>query len=243
MLDDARWCYPPHAFSDPTDAQRTVPVHHAKVLDVREVEQLRAAAVAARERNQFTLCRPCDHGGEYRTTWLQGVTLPSAVARIIDNLVSLMKEADVHASWGLLLDQDHEVRCIEFHEYVAGQGCDAGIRSGAPDMTHYDAGSLVTLDLMLSDTKDFEGGSFATPEQDGTLQAHSFEQGDVLVFVSHKYHHVSPVTSGTRAVLVIELWRGPRRTCAHRCLNPMGDCHFSRAALEGIEEFLPFVST
>merc|ERR1711871_684408 len=31
---------------------------------------------------------------------------------------------------------------------------------------------------------------------------------DLLLFLSHKYHCVSPVESGTRNVLVAELWEG-----------------------------------
>jgi hypothetical protein len=53
---------------------------------------------------------------------------------------------------------------------------------------HYDAGSLVTIDAMLSSTDDFEGGAFQTLEPDGELKKHTFEIGDVMVFQSHKYH-------------------------------------------------------
>jgi hypothetical protein len=49
---------------------------------------------------------------------------------------------------------------------------------------------------------------------------------------------VEPVTRGTRVVLVAELWRGPEKTCAHRC-QTLGACGHSlahvragRAALE-----------
>ena len=52
----------------------------------------------------------------------------------------------------------------------------------------------------------------------------------------------SPVTSGTRQVLVAEVWAGRERTCAHRCEQHDGDCPvtlgLSRAAAEidGLEE-------
>ncbi|CAD7928677.1 unnamed protein product [Amoebophrya sp. A25] len=42
-------------------------------------------------------------------------------------------------------------------------------------------------------------------------------RGDALLFVSHKYHCVQPVTRGTRRVLVLEFWRWPERRCGHRC--------------------------
>ena len=51
-----------------------------------------------------------------------------------------------------------------------------------------------------------------------------------------------PVTSGTRQVLVAEVWAGQERTCAHRCEQHDGDCPvtlgLSRAAAEidGLEE-------
>jgi hypothetical protein len=47
--------------------------------------------------------------------------------------------------------------------------------------------------MMLSSTDEYEGGAFQTLEADGTIKAHQYEQGDALVFVSHKYHCVAPV--------------------------------------------------
>lgn len=55
---------------------------------------------------------------------------------------------------------------------------------------------------------DFLGGNFQTLEADGHLKPHQFELGDALVFVSHKYHCVAPVTAGRRRVLVTELFSG-----------------------------------
>ena len=81
------------------------------------------------------------------------------------------------------------------------------------------------MDLMLSPTSDFEGGTFSTLESNGELRDHTFEQGDLLVFLSHKYHMVSPVTSGTRKVLVCELWDGLERRCNCRCDLPWGPCN------------------
>ena len=36
-----------------------------------------------------------------------------------------------------------------------------------------------------------------------------------------------PVESGRRRVLVVELWDGVERDCAHRCLNPAGSCSYT----------------
>ena len=83
---------------------------------------------------------------------------------------------------------------------------------------------MLTCDMMLSDpSSDFTGGEFRTLESDGELATHTFERGDCLVFVSHKPHCVAPVTSGERRVLVVELWEGLERECAHRC-----EWHWSR---------------
>ena len=64
---------------------------------------------------------------------------------------------------------------------------------------------------MLSDATAFEGGAFATSEPGDYLLQHPFEKGDLLLFLSHKYHCVSEIESGTRNVLVAELWEGDER--------------------------------
>ena len=51
-----------------------------------------------------------------------------------------------------------------------------------------------------------------------------FEKGDMLLFLSHKYHTVAEVTSGLRQVLILELWQGEERECAHRCEQHWGAC-------------------
>eukprot|EP00928_Gymnodinium_smaydae_P057731 TRINITY_DN40954_c0_g1_i1.p1 TRINITY_DN40954_c0_g1~~TRINITY_DN40954_c0_g1_i1.p1 ORF type:complete len:233 (+),score=31.08 TRINITY_DN40954_c0_g1_i1:76-699(+) len=102
-------------------------------------------------------------------------------------------------------------RVVEFHRQHAPS-------SGIPDPFHYDLDSLVTLDVMLSEPgTDFHGGQLRTLEPDGRQSEHAFSFGEVLAFQGHKYHCVSPVTSGCRSVLVVEYWRGPARTCPHRC--------------------------
>ena len=73
---------------------------------------------------------------------------------------------------------------------------------------------------MLSSTREFEGGAFQTYEADGSMKSHPYEQGDAIVFPSHKYHSVAPILSGRRSVLITELWQGPERSCAHRCMHP-----------------------
>ena len=118
--------------------------------------------------------------------------------------------------WGLLRGRDPlslHFRTVEVHRYGAGG------RLGAA--RHFDGGSLLTMDVMLAEPGvDFEGGHFATPHADGSVGrvAHArFGRGDGVVFCSHKFHNVEPVTRGERRVLVAELWRGEEKTCPHRC--------------------------
>ena len=73
------------------------------------------------------------------------------------------------------------------------------------DPGHFDAGSLVTCDMMLAAPgTDFEGGDLCTaePPPGGGETSHGpeFQRGDLVLFVSHKPHHVRPVARGTRQV-------------------------------------------
>ena len=73
---------------------------------------------------------------------------------------------------------------------------------------HVDQGSLLTIDILLTDVDEIEGGVLQTLEADGELKRHEWAKGDALVFLSHKYHCVSELTRGTRNVMVCELWQG-----------------------------------
>ena len=130
--------------------------------------------------------------------------------------------------WGLLSgprapprDEIH-ARCVELHE-VTPPGALAAPR-------HRDAGSLVTVDVMLgAPGVDWEGGELCSLETDGALaRAPLGALGDAAVFVSHKYHCVAPVTRGVRRVLVVEFWHGDERHCGHRCDTRRGPCAFDR---------------
>lgn len=171
---------------------------------------------------------------------------------LLDKLLQAALDADKEQNWQILNGDltDVNIRVIELHTVNAG--------GGLLDRTHCDKGSLVTVDVMLSDDKiHFSGGEFVTLEviEDDGLDApegqqqqqqqkkserkkeekkckevlikHPFEQGDVVVFPSHKYHSVNPVTGGLRQVMVVELWRGRARHCPHRCLAHMGECNYS----------------
>ena len=61
-------------------------------------------------------------------------------------------------------------------------------------MKHYDSGSLLTMDVMLSQPgEDFEGGNFVAPMKGGGVDRLHLNQGDAVVFISHKYHNVEPI--------------------------------------------------
>lgn len=116
--------------------------------------------------------------------------------------------------WGLLDGIDASTRLqprvIEHHLVSPG--------GSLADPFHFDEGSIITADVMLAEPGvDFEGGRFCTMEGPGETQTWPFAKGDVLVFVSHKYHSVKPVTKGLRDVLVIEFWEGRPCSCPHRC--------------------------
>ena len=116
-------------------------------------------------------------------------------------------------NWKLLAARKRSAlnfRTIEYHEY--------GQQGSLDQPNHYDEGSLITMDIMLSTPgKDFEGGSFVAPLADGNFMQPQFCKGDAIFFVSHKFHNILPITSGNRVVLVAELWEGAEKECAHRC--------------------------
>lgn len=123
---------------------------------------------------------------------------------IRQRIVALGRNCD-QSHWGQMAgaglpESELGIRYVEYHRMVQG--------AGLANPKHYDSGSTVTVDIMLTDTEEFDGGQFRTLEADGKFQAYDFEQGDALVFASHKYHCVSALTSGKRSVLVTELWTG-----------------------------------
>ena len=83
---------------------------------------------------------------------------------------------------------------------------------------------------MLADQDEFDGGAFETLEVDGSCTRPEFAIGDVLVFPSHKYHCVRPVTAGQRKTLILEFWLGEERICPHRCEQHWGQCDYKPGA-------------
>ncbi len=145
---------------------------------------------------------------------------------IREKLMLAAEEANRKEGWGLLERATSPVRprCVELHSVER--------RGSLPWPWHHDAGSLITVDVMLSDpSSDFTGGELRTLEPDGTMREHEFGRGDALVFCSHKPHCVQPVSGGRRQTLIMELWEGEERECAHRCDRHFGPCaHSARSS-------------
>jgi hypothetical protein len=99
-----------------------------------------------------------------------------------------------------LLPPPLSIRVAEHWEYSVG--------GGLVDPHHYDVDSVLTIVALLSDETTFEGGTFRTLESDDSQLEHPMAQGDVICFVSHKYHNVVPITNGVRCSFVMELWQG-----------------------------------
>jgi hypothetical protein len=118
----------------------------------------------------------------------------------------------------------------EYHEMRVG--------GSLPNIEHYDIGSIITVDIMLQiaedgalfqtlETPDYNISASETDVTSGAnMKTHEFTEGDALVFVSHKYHSVTPLRRGSRKVLVVEYWHGRQRRCGHRCDRPFGICTF-----------------
>jgi hypothetical protein len=229
------------------EAQLTRVVHVKHFLSESELRaldevlecQLLRMPLGTFSRDSKGIMQLCD--APWETTYLHtDHSLQKLCPRLREQLLTVAEQADASEGWGLLPASRPDAageaagtnfRVIELHRVRAG--------GALPDPAHFDGGSLVTIDVMLSEPgRDFTGGQFCTPEADGSTTAHGgLERGDALVFVSHKRHHVRPVESGLRRVLVAELWDGPERACAHRCLDPRGECHYSTAIVHA-ERFL-----
>ena len=200
------------------EAQRTAVVRVPGFLDEEAIHRVDAVAalVAASAGEQDIHRRQGAPAGSWSTVFINA-QLSTLLPTLHDALFAAARQADTQ-TWKLLDEErsDLAFRCVEYHAVTPG--------GGIPMAKHHDWGSLLTLDVMLSDPgTDFEGGAFQTLE-DGAQQTHRFERGDLLIFHSHKYHSVQPVTAGRRRVLVSEIWEGLPRRCARRCDTPWGPC-------------------
>ena len=212
---------------DESTAQRTQAVRVRGLLSGEDIEALhRAGAETARRHPESTVDRSA--WGQPEGTWLVTfLNTDGAFEQALPALHAKVRAAAVavdRAQWNLtagVADGQLNYRVAEYHtmrsELDDGQPTGGGLRT----LRHMDQGSLLTIDILLTDPADIEGGVLQTLEADDQLRGHAWERGDALVFLSHKYHCVSELTRGTRQVLVCELWQGtenpsPSRDEEHR---------------------------
>jgi hypothetical protein len=217
------------------DAQRTVVRRMPGFLSEADLESIhlaaetcRAAAASAGFKVSSTYERQVREGG--RTVWLNHRVLellPELHARMMGAAQAASREL-----WGGVLDDRIalHLRSSEYHT-VIHDAEDSG--RNIPMPVHADYGSLVTINLMLSDRSEYQGGTFQTLEADGSMLAHTFERGDALILLSHKWHSVTKLEGGRRNILVSEIWEGLPRRCPQRCDQPWLPC-LCRMTEEGL---------
>jgi hypothetical protein len=214
----------------PDAAQKMRVVRLKRFVSDVEIEAIKAHVADVRACHLVGTLERSESGrtqqnGVWRTAYLHtNGAFKAALPTLFDKMRKTIEEVDVSSGWevmGAFSKESLNFRTIECHEYHAG--------ARLADAKHFDAGSLITMDVMLQDPgSDFSGGEFITAEADGTVTTHTFEKGDCLLFVSHKRHNVRPVTKGKRMALVAEIWHGEEKTCAHRCAK-LEPCTFTLA--------------
>ena len=196
----------------PELAQHMPPIILRGFLSPKEVHALLRAAKRAQrqhvvgmiERNpQGESGRKAAGKGVWRTSYLHtddwfGANFPALAHKIRQGALSTAAHLPDNAQLASFVEQHNPTelhfRTVELHEY--------GPRGNLGDHQHYDAGSLLTIDVMLSRRGvdgDFDGGQFLLPvhdkEEDADNQQGSAAQvideefscpGDVLIFPSHK---------------------------------------------------------
>lgn len=123
-----------------------------------------------------------------------------AFLQLLEETITARMRAEDSCRWGLLGRRAVALRSMEYHAYEDG--------GSVMDPEHRDDGSLLTISVLLSRRRSFEGGIFNTFLEDSRVE-HCLDIGDAVLFVSEKRHNVSPV-KGQRQALVLELWDGLR---------------------------------
>jgi len=151
----------------PTEAQRTAVARIPGFLSAREcddvrdvVRGLKCATIERSAGGQHVFMGP------WTTTYLHtDDQFRQRLGGLRSRLLAAAVAVDGRERWGQLDETaDVNFRTAEYHQYQPG--------GGLRDARHYDAGSLITMDLMLAAPgADFEGGAFVTPEADGCVVA------------------------------------------------------------------------
>lgn len=121
-----------------------------------------------------------------------------------DTLWHFVNEANIEAL-GVEVMNRAEMQYTEYHAEANGHyGWHNDVNWTSPKLID----RKLSLTVQLSDPADYEGGDFEfrdAPMPPATLK----KKGAVLVFPSHLYHRVTPVTMGTRLSLVAWFY-GPK---------------------------------
>lgn len=211
-----------------TDSQNKDVIVIEKFLDKNEIDLLLKTVLEIQsecgisKRDKHGINKYKDEDAPWKTIYLHtNREIQKKLPHLLDKIMNQIKLKDKE-TYNLLKDLDDiSLRTIEYHEVSKG--------GGLPEKNHFDGGSLYTIDIMLVDNNEFTGANFMTLENDNKFKIHKFNYGDALIFYSHKYHSISELESGIRKVLVIEIWQGKEKTCAHRCVDHRyDDCHYTK---------------
>ena len=150
------------------DAQHSKVIRLPRFLSDDEIQQIQSLAAVSEER-----CRPWqaahNRSGMWDTLYLSASgTFRKALPELCQKLITAAIRVDAETpGWGVLQGAKGAVvpRVVEYHT-VRTHG-------SLPWVHHCDEGSLLTIDVMLCDTNDFEGGKFQTLEADGHLMPHT----------------------------------------------------------------------
>ena len=226
----------------PIEVARRTPVKRIQgFLSDAEIKELTATAAAVRA--EVGVVERPTRGGGWNTVYLNA-ELGRRLPWLRERLLAAVSDTDQELWGSVLTGKTVNLRCAEYHT-VTPPG-------NLAYEQHLDHGSLITIDIMLSTAppsstatprikegqpfrrthshhifprSDFDGGGFETSEPGDYMLSHPFEKGDLLLFLSHKYHSVAPVTGGIRNVLVAEFWEGDEREPADgRCDVRYGPC-------------------
>lgn len=101
---------------------------------------------------------------------------------------------------------------FQFTEYRGDQGgrFDAHTDTFFDDQIRPAVVRKLSMSVLLSDRADFEGGDFIISDGIRMVPV-ALERGDAIIFPSHLYHGVEPVTAGIRRSLVLWVWGPPLR--------------------------------
>ena len=110
-----------------------------------------------------------------------------------DVLLDFAKIANLACKWNFEINQRET---IQFAEYKNNQHynwhMDTFLLSGQP------TDRKITVVCMMSDKKDYIGGSLQIKDLKGEVIVPELEKGDVIAFPSYLVHRVTPVGAGTR---------------------------------------------